>query len=100
MQALTTSDYRGGGFQWPQSQEDEEDSYPLYVPIQTCSGLVLTRLQPASDEGPFSWVICHIWRQHSWWRTVQVLERRRPTQSRRSSVTSQWRHEWQVNKPC
>ena len=34
MQALTTSDYRGGGFQWPQSQEDEEDSYPLYVPTQ------------------------------------------------------------------
>jgi hypothetical protein len=30
MQALSTSDYRGG-FQWPQSHEDEEDSYPLYV---------------------------------------------------------------------
>lgn len=32
MQALSTSDYRGG-FQWPQSHEDEEDSYPLYVPL-------------------------------------------------------------------
>jgi hypothetical protein len=31
MQALSTSDYRGG-FQWPNSHEDEEDSYPLYVP--------------------------------------------------------------------
>ena len=31
MQALSTSDYRGG-FQWPHSHEDEEDSYPLYVP--------------------------------------------------------------------
>ncbi|KAH9019765.1 hypothetical protein EDB84DRAFT_610746 [Lactarius hengduanensis] len=29
MQALTTSDYRGGGVQWPQSHEDEEDSYPF-----------------------------------------------------------------------
>jgi glycogen(starch) synthase len=42
MQALTTSDYRGGGFQWPQAQEDEEDSYPLYVSTQTRSDLVLT----------------------------------------------------------
>ncbi len=41
MQALTTSDYRGG-FQWQQSNEDEEDSYPLYVPSQTCSSLMLT----------------------------------------------------------
>ena len=32
MQALSTSDYRGGFQQWPQSHEDEEDSYPLYVP--------------------------------------------------------------------
>jgi hypothetical protein len=31
MQALTTSDYLGA-FQWKQSHEDEEDSYPLYVP--------------------------------------------------------------------
>lgn len=41
MQALATSDYRGG-IQWPQSHEDEDDSYPLYVPSRTCSCLVLT----------------------------------------------------------
>lgn len=42
MQALTTSDYRGGFQQWPQAHEDEEDSYPLYVPSRACSSLVLT----------------------------------------------------------
>ena len=42
MQALTTSDYRGGGIHWPQAHEDEEDSYPLYVPSQAHSNLVLT----------------------------------------------------------
>jgi glycogen(starch) synthase len=42
MQALTTSDYRGG-FQWPQSNEDDEDdNYPLYVPSRAHSSLVLT----------------------------------------------------------
>ena len=29
MQALGTSDYRG--YQWPTSQEDEDEGYPLYV---------------------------------------------------------------------
>jgi hypothetical protein len=74
MQALTTSDYRGG-FQWPQAQEDEEDSYPLYVPYSSPFSLsVDVRLQPASNEGPFPWVIYHIWRQHPWWWAIQVPE--------------------------
>jgi glycogen(starch) synthase len=31
MQALGTSDYRGGGYNWRGTQEDEDDGYPLYV---------------------------------------------------------------------
>jgi hypothetical protein len=31
MESLKTSDYRG--YQWPGSQEDEEDMYPLYVHV-------------------------------------------------------------------
>jgi hypothetical protein len=35
MRALDTSDYRGqGGYNWPGTNEDEEDGYPLYVPTQ------------------------------------------------------------------
>ena len=30
MQSLNTADYRG--YQWPNHAEDDEDSYPLYVP--------------------------------------------------------------------
>ena len=29
MQALNTADYRG--YQWPQSQDEEDEGYPLWV---------------------------------------------------------------------
>jgi hypothetical protein len=32
MQGLVTNDYRGG-YQWPGTAEDEEDGYPLSVPL-------------------------------------------------------------------
>ena len=57
---------------------------------------MLTVPQPASDEGPFSRVVGHVWCQHTWWWSIQVPERRRPSEGRRSSVTSEWCREWPI----
>jgi len=53
MQALTTSDYRGG-FQWPHSQEDEEDSYPfpLVMKVRSRASSVISGASTPGG-GPF-----------------------------------------------
>jgi glycogen(starch) synthase len=53
MQALSTSDYRGG-FQWPHSHEDEEDSYPfpLVMKVRSRASSVMSGASTPGG-GPF-----------------------------------------------
>lgn len=85
MQSLKTSDYRGYNSNgWTASHEDEEDSYPLYVPLRRYLALFsyVFLLQPVGDESSLTRWVSFERGEYARGRRVQELERGRSKNGR------------------